>query len=192
MGHPALQARELQSMAKKEQPESKRAHDIAAAIDALWPYQMEGLLFYAHFRLLRAGGNVRDSDARDLLHEAMLRTLDGRRVWNPQIPFKHHLMGCMSSIAHEFSKKANKLTELSDTHGSKNDVEAAVDAKINTDRLRIHLKGDVVALNVLDTLLDGVSPKEALEALHINTHVYLAARKRISRLCARLFSPARE
>jgi DNA-directed RNA polymerase specialized sigma24 family protein len=176
-------------MAAKKRPTAKRAGDIATAIDALTRREIDGLLFCGYFRLRRAGGMVTASEAKDLLQEAILRTLDGRRTWKPGITFRKHLEECIRSIAHDTVKKAYKSTELLDVHSSEDNPEDAVNAKIETERLMASLRDDAVALSVLESVLNGASPKEAQRALKMNARQYEAARKRISRKSGRLFRP---
>jgi DNA-directed RNA polymerase specialized sigma24 family protein len=170
----------------------RTAPGVAAVVAALPDCELDRMVSYAFFRLRRAGGNASQTDPRDLVQEAILRTLDGRRAVNPKIPFVSHLCGCISSIAHQAGRKARKSIALSDVHGCKANIDAEVDRKIIIDRLRTRLRTDPAALNVMESLLRGLSPKEAGHALNINSKLYWAARKRISRQCARLFPPSQE
>ena len=166
--------------------------DLIAAIDSLSEDEIDYLLNYAHYRMLRARAMVLHSDAEDLLNEAILRTRGGTRKWNPTKTFRAHLVGCMNSIANEWSKRGSKYTTLSDSHVSKYTTEAGVEARLNLDRLQRSLRGDSVALSVLETVQDGLSPKEACQLLNIDEHIYWAARKRLKRQYDRLFGPSQD
>jgi hypothetical protein len=167
--------------------------EFLGAVGSLVREDIEVLLSYAHYRMLRVRGRVLHSDAEDLLSEAIIRTRDGRRTWNYRnIPFRIHLIGCMSSIAYEWSKKGSKYVALSDTQASKYNLEAEVDAKLNVARLRQCLEDDSVALSVLETVMQGLTAKEAQESLNFNAHVYQAARKRLKRHYDRLFGPKQD
>jgi hypothetical protein len=178
-------------LAKKSPPS---AEAIAAALHALVPSgEYERLVRFAHWRLLGIKVWVSDTEAQDLANEAIIRTLEGKRIWNPE---KHslfiHLVRCVSSIANERFKQTGKFAELSDVHASKERIQPQLEAKLNMQRLRTRLRGDKIALSVLETMLDDDPPMEARKALKIPPNVYAAARKRIYRQAKRLFGPAED
>jgi hypothetical protein len=178
-------------LAEKSPPS---AEVLAAALDALTASgEYKRLLRYAHYRLLGVKVWVSDTDATDLANEAIIRTLEGKRIWDStKHPLFIHLLGCVNSMANGRFKQAAKFTELSDVHASKERIEPQLEAKANIERLRTRLRGDVVGLKVLETLLDGDSPMEAQKVLKIPQFVYAAARKRIYRQAKRLFGPAKD
>jgi hypothetical protein len=177
-------------LAKKSPPSPEV---VSAALEALTASgEYERLLRFAHYRMLGVRVWVSDTDAKDLANEAIIRTLEGKRIWDPEKqPLFIHLLGCVSSIANGRFKQAAKFTELSDSHVSKERIQPQLEAKANIERLRSRLRGDTVALRVLQTLLDGDPPMEAQETLRIPQKVYTAARKRIYRQAVRLFGPGK-
>jgi DNA-directed RNA polymerase specialized sigma24 family protein len=145
--------------------------------------------------MLGPGWNLRHADAEDMLNEAVTRTLEPeRRRWKRGISIHDHLLGCMRSIANEFFQKANRqpASELLDSHpADPYRPDAALDARRHIHDLLHHLEGDVVALDVLQTLRDELLPPDAQDKLGITADVYWAARKRILRRLRALVFPAR-
>lgn len=125
-------------------------------------------------------GRLHYADAEDLLHEALVKTLDGTRRWRHGVTFMQHMVGCMSSIANNWFEQAGRNTELSDTQASSPALDSVIDSLAAVNRLRDHLES-VVALDVLDTLLEGYTPAEAQGVFGIPQGVYWAARKQIRR-----------
>jgi DNA-directed RNA polymerase specialized sigma24 family protein len=178
---------------------------FAAALKALSEKDKEILKRFARFKMFPLTAKVRHSDAEDLLHEAIKRTLNGDRKWNPDATVVKHLIGCMSSIASEWYKEASKHTELSnspDSHQASGSIEAEARLILNEaeaktrliiEQTRAHLQdeGDSDALSVLESLLQGHRPAEARQKLNMAPEVYIAAKKRIQRLVRRLISTGR-
>jgi hypothetical protein len=100
-----------------------------------------------------------------------------------------HLKGCVRSIANQYEKEGRRRSE-------KPPEELAVDDREGIHRammfraVRVVLKPDVVALEVLNLLLDGHSAGSVRSILNIEPIVYNAARKRIIR-CLRATFAAR-
>jgi len=177
----------------EELPPSREA--VQAAIDALSAEERQRLKRFGYWRMARVTGRVRHADGDDLLQEAIARTLEGKRLWNPKHTFFYHLASCMSSIANELAKQGGRLTELIDPdfHPSNDEnIQMELEVKAHIDRLRKRLQGDTVALEVLQTLLDGEPPREARNALKLQPNIYEAARKRISRAANQLFGPSKD
>ena len=83
---------------------------VIAAIERLSDADMQKLKRYAGFKALQMRGAVFHSGADDLLHDAIERTLDGRRKWDEaNVEFTVHLIGCMRSIVSEFRQEAERL-----------------------------------------------------------------------------------
>jgi hypothetical protein len=141
------------------------------------------LLTYARFRMFRVN---QDSEERDLYHEAILRTLDGRRKWDPAVvEVMTHLRRSMRSIAFEWGNKSRDFTELPELEDG-GQAEARIEASLTIQDVRIALACDRLALHVLDAMVVGLTPAEARRSLHMSTNVYRSARKRISRTKQRL------
>jgi DNA-directed RNA polymerase specialized sigma24 family protein len=181
---------------KGEKPPKKldRIYGPGTLVDALTLLcesgEYEKLMRYAYYRMSGIRGRVFDTDARDLLHEAITRTWKGIRLWNPkkQTLF-NHLVGCMRSIGNELSKKGGRFTTSSEWVVSPEDIHRQFEAKANLQRLRTRLRADTLGLAVLESMLNGETPMEAQASLKIALWDYDAARKRVIRLARRLFRP---
>jgi len=173
---------------------------ILAALNALTADERQRLKRFAYYRMLAVTALVHHAGGDDLQQEAITRTLEGKRIWNPKNTFFQHLVSTMSSNANELAKECGRITELQDRHPStEENIQTRLEAKAlrlqiraHMNRLRSRLQGDTLALEVLETLLDGKPPREALTALRMQPDVYAAARKRIDRAARRLFGPAEE
>lgn len=140
-------------------------------------------------------------DGRDLLNEAVLRTLDGRREWPAGVPVTVYLDNAMRSIADEARKELARERPAGDGHdpgsviGNYADpgpsVEARVYARLEleavVERLEARLSGDAQALAVLIGEMEGWSAAELLELEPMNANDYAAARKRLRRAVEREF-----
>lgn len=184
-------AHKVLALPDDDNPDDKRLPDdearrIAAAIHALTPQERAMLYRYAQFKLLGASARLRDFDLMDLFQEAVMRTWEGTRVWNPEISFVLHLKGCIRSIADERFKAARQLYALEcelqrELHKSTPVDHESWDAAGIFGQLRNRLKGDSVALGVLESILEGDSAAETRRKLNMEANVYNAARKRIVR-----------
>jgi hypothetical protein len=136
---------------------------------------------FANYKLL--GGRVSYAEDKDLLHEAIVRTLDGRRQWNQQkVDLVTHLKGCMSSIADEWWKGRKSEWSLIDPSFSIDaEQEHEIRARQALALLRKRLRGDVDAMRVFECRLKGSSAAETRQELNISAAVYEAARKKLSR-----------
>jgi DNA-directed RNA polymerase specialized sigma24 family protein len=161
-------------------------HDRAeflAAWEALSGAEIARLMNFARYRMAPVTGRLDDSNAKDLLHEALVKTLEGTRPWRRGLPFTHHLFGCMRSISHNWFEQAGRHTELSDVHASSTSLDSALDAQSCIDWIRERLGQDglQVALRVLECWLNGHTAAETQQILGIPEDVYWAARKQIRR-----------
>jgi DNA-directed RNA polymerase specialized sigma24 family protein len=189
-----------QPVPPEETPPAKY-HDqaeVLAAFRALSAADMKRLMSSARFRMFSVRGRLPDLDAEDLLHEAMVKTLNGERRWRHGVSFMKHMTDCMRSIANNWLKRAIRFREaryedldaqaelsgaLSNTR--EEDLLFSNDDRMNT--LRRAMGNDAIAANVLDSLADGYSPAEAEALLRISDKVYWAARKTIRRRVEALF-----
>src|ERR1022692_2869562 len=129
--------------------------EVLAAYLALSKSDIGRLMAYARFRTFSVRGRFHHADAGDLFHEALVRTLDATRPWRKGVTFINHLVGCMRSIVNNWSEKASRFTELSDTPAPSPSMESAIDAQSHIDRLRGLLSKNRLALSILDAWLDG-------------------------------------
>jgi hypothetical protein len=101
---------------------------------------------------------VASMDGEELLFEALERTLDERRRWNPSaVDFVGHLIGVMRSIAsHEAERRGMNTVGLTSSMDlvAPEDLESTVSAEQQIRRLRAHFgeQDDSAALQVLDAM----------------------------------------
>jgi hypothetical protein len=149
------------------------------------PKAISALIRYAKCKMWGIKATVTTSDAEDLLHEAIQKTLDGGRKWKAdERDLENHLKQCMSSIANGWYKRGRRTTQLPEHLPQHLETPARqhdeAEARQKIDTIRQALRGDVVALSVLESMLYEESRKDALRRLHISEAVYAAAKKRIS------------
>jgi len=161
--------------------------EALAAFQSLSRADMARLVGYARYRMFPLRGRLHDADAEDLLHEALVKTFDDTRPWRHGVGFVQHLVGCMSSIAHNWFEKAGRYTELSDVQAPTPSIDSAMDARAATERLLRELREDAIACSALQAWLDGWTPAEMEKFLHIREDAYRAAWKRIRRRADVLF-----
>jgi DNA-directed RNA polymerase specialized sigma24 family protein len=167
-------------------PPDKPALEISTAFEALTKEQLSSLYRYAQFKAVGLRGYCSANDPMDFLQEAMLRTLNGRRKWNPQkVDFFTHLKGCIRSIANELFKQERKYVPLTEELPDRYDDEFRRWANERAEQvihdLRTRLHGNSVALKVLRCMLEGHRPAETRRILGIQANVYNAARRHIIR-----------
>ena len=172
----------------------KTYHDkteILAALEALAQDKeaIASILGIAVYRILGAYGHARRDEAEDLFNEAVAKTLNFERKWKRGISFRNHILACMRSEANNRFKKTRRYVKspIENAGTISQRIEPAIEARANTNRLRNALKDDSIALDVLETMLDGCKPQEATERLRISPNVYWSARGRIYRLAEKLF-----
>lgn len=165
-------------------PGSTRAESVIFNLKHLSESDASELKRYAAFMALRIHKAVFHAGAQDLLHEAIARTMDGRRNQPSGVDFVTHLKGCMRSIAWEYTEDAARERSYSQT-AERDRLTASVStddlARETLQRIRTHLKADKVALRVFDRLREGYKAAEIQKLLGIDDRVYQAARKKIYR-----------
>jgi len=174
-----------------QQAVRKADPQVVAAIDALTPEDVQRLENYARLKMSRLAGTVRVHEWKDLLQQAVFKTLYGDRPWSPdakdksgnEVTFLQHLFGCMRSIAHGWLEKEGRYTSLSSQEISATYPDAELEARMRVEELRdaFEKKYDTTAIVVLHTIEEGYSPKEAQEKFDLHPDGYWAARKRIGR-----------
>jgi hypothetical protein len=159
------------------------------ALEKLSEEDTHSLISYAHFKMAAIRGFVFSDDVYELLNEAVARTLDGRRKWDPkQVGFVLHLKGCMRSITSDLLRRNYRESEAvveferrlnrGMTDKEKSDKEWPA---IILERTRLRLIDDGIALQIFDRLLQGLTRAQICRTLDMRIDVYDAARKRISR-----------
>lgn len=185
---------ELQPTSSSSNPPPEPPSSPLAAIEALLTNATEKarLYRYAYWRALPMRQTVHHSDADDLVNDAIERTLDGRREWHAaERTMLQHLLRVISSIADEWYKEMKKYSELLDVHSSLDAAQMQMLPQIGFQRMKCRLKGDVLAVAVLESLLNDEKPSEAVVTLNISKRVYEAARRRVLRRGQEVFSSPR-
>jgi RNA polymerase sigma factor (sigma-70 family) len=155
----------------------------AGALNALKTDDYGRLFKFAEFTAMKFSGRVKDSNAEDLLHEAIVRVLDERNIrkWYPRkVEFLTFLRGCIRSIANEWYQHARD-TELPDELLSPIRHDAQAEASMMIEKIREKLKGRPHAVEIFDLKCEGRTAKEIQKHLGINEQVYAAAVKWIER-----------
>jgi hypothetical protein len=157
-------------------------NEVLAAIHGLSDKEIARMLGFARFRLMGDSGRFGDADTEDLFIDAVIRTMEGKRRWKLGVSLFNHFVAVMRSIGHQRYKRASRCVPLDDSIAETKQEFSIVDAKSNVARLKDRLHGDSMALRVLETMMDGLSPRDARILLGMSDEVYWAARKRIRRV----------
>lgn len=166
--------------------------DVGAALEALSDNDLLRLRALAQ---LRARGLPSGVAWSDLLHEAVVRALDGTRRWPPGVPLLAFLAGIMRSLCKEHwhrRRRENALLQAGDTTplalvgaGPGIDPErvyAAAEALAAVDRLFV---SDTVALKVIAGLTNGLGAEEIQRRYGLSVVEYDTARRRMRRALLR-------
>ena len=132
-------------------------------------------------------------DWQELLHEAVLRALDGSRAWPPGVPLVAFLAGIMRSLRSDHWRRHRagaallpvQAADTADPPSEAPDPErivAAVQALAAIDRL---FADDPAALAVILGLSQGLSAKEIRRRAGLSETEYDSTRKRMRRALLR-------
>jgi DNA-directed RNA polymerase specialized sigma24 family protein len=179
----------------KEREEGAAApppRDVGAALEALSDDDLLRLRAIARLRARGLPGGVAWSD---LLHEAVLRALEGTRRWPPGVPLLAFLAGIMRSLCDEQWRRRrregsvprpnNAVTDTPADMASDADPErvyAAAEALAAVDRLFV---SDTVALKVIAGLTNGLGAEEIQRHYGLSAVEYDTARRRMRRALLR-------
>jgi len=166
--------------------------DVGAALEALSDDDLLRLRALARLRARGLPGGVAWSD---LLHEAVLRALEGTRHWPPGVPLLAFLAGIMRSLCDEQwrrRRRAGALPQPDDTTtatlagtGTEMDPErvyAAMEALAAVDRLFV---SDTAALKVIAGLTNGLGAEEIQRHYGLTAIEYDTTRRRMRRALLR-------
>jgi len=172
----------------------KSPEEIWAAVQALSPAELRKLESYARWRMKSVGRKAFGRNAKDLLEEATIATVEGRRRWKEGVDFFQHLIGAMRSISSswraatgeeylesEFAKTKDESTLLQRSVTTVDDPERIVIAKEQLDLVRRLFAKDVPASQVIELLGLEYTGKEIQSQLGLSEHEYQAISKRIRR-----------
>ena len=142
-------------------------------------------------------------DWQDLLHEAIVRLLDGSRQWPQDVSLVVFLRETMRSIASDYWRRLEKPVVMSESDlavnrqagGSALDnaedpatsPECRVSAVETLARIEEVFRNDDDALMVMTGMAIGKSPKEIQEEAGMNETRYASTQRRIRRVLAREF-----
>jgi len=143
-------------------------------------------------------GGTPFTSSQDLLHEVIVKVLDGDRHWPPDVELGMFIAGCVRSIASN-SRKRIEMTNLpldalheDDSLGRRPAYEAvmsAEDAALLKERnaithkaakfARATLGNDEAGLQVLEAMLAGLDPRDMCSAFGMDVLAVKAARQRV-------------
>jgi DNA-directed RNA polymerase specialized sigma24 family protein len=187
MTHPAQRWKESGGEVAAPPP-----RDVGAALEAMSEDDLLRLRALARLRARGLPGGVAWSD---LLHEAVLRALEGTRRWPPGVPLLAFLAGIMRSLCDEQWRRRRReswLPGLEDTMAATladtapeidpERVFAAAEALAAVDRL---FASDAVALKVIAGLTNGLGAEEIQRHYGLSAVDYDTARRRMRRALLR-------
>lgn len=129
-------------------------------------------------------------DWQELLHEAVLRALDGSRPWPPDVPLIAFLAGIMRSLRSDHWRRHRAMAaalsaqaaEVADQAPDPERIAAATQALAAIDRL---FADDPAALAVILGLSQGLSAGEIRQRAGLSGTEYESTRKRMRRALLR-------
>ncbi|KMO21073.1 hypothetical protein SQ03_04275 [Methylobacterium platani JCM 14648] len=129
-----------------------------------------------------------ETDWADLLNEAIVRALDGTRLWPPEVPILAFLAGCMRSIEHDLRRRTalERAWREQDEPAGSIDPERAVAAAQALGAIVALFSGDATVLRIIEELGYGRSAAEICARHGLSRTDYDSARKRLRRALLRL------
>jgi DNA-directed RNA polymerase specialized sigma24 family protein len=174
------------------------ATDSAAAVSrALAELSEAQLLRLGAVARLRARALPGGISWSDLLHEALVRALDGSRQWPAGVPILVFLAGVMRSICDEIWRHRRRertlialgeaaAAESQDVPCAAPDQERVLAASEALAELYRLFAGDAVALRILSGLANGLSPADIRVTHGLSEVEYDSARRRMRRALVRV------
>ena len=173
----------------------RTAADAASAIEALSETDLVRLKALAQLWSRGLPGGL---GWADVLHEAIVRVLDGSRVWPFGVPILAFLSGVMRSICHDYWRRARHeqrmLVSRDDESQAASSTEP-VDEVSDPERVAVAVAGlaevfrlfagDPVALKIIDGMANGLVAKDICRAYGISALDYDTARRRMRRTLLR-------
>ena len=176
------------------QRETATREECAAALHELSEADLRRLDELAR---LRAAG-LASVDGRDLLHEAIVRMLDGKRRWPQDVPLLVFLRETMRSIANDHWRRQESPIVAAESETADGTVAMAADVSMAPEartgaaqalaRIEELFKGDADAQAVMVGMVSGKAPAEIQEENTMNGTRYATTQRRIRRGLAQLFS----
>jgi DNA-directed RNA polymerase specialized sigma24 family protein len=163
---------------------------VREALENLTAVELLRLHKFAEWRIQALGRKRHGRTAEDLLHDAVVATIEGGRVWRDGIDLIQHLCGAMRSISCAWSHKRDEYldSELAETDESfieslaaSDDFERSFAAQKEFEAIQALFAGDVVASKVLACFYFGYTPKERYRTFGLSAKDYEAGVRRIRR-----------
>lgn len=164
------------------------------AFEALTPTEKMGLEVYAS----RCAQGTRYSDSMDIIHEAIVRVLDGRRHWPRSVALVVFLANCVKSIASasrtSYEARHCEADDLDGAEGGERPLchqpcESTEDVALRRERERLAedavdfvrglLAEDFDGIRVLNGMVAEISPQEMRDAFGMDGKSFAAARQRV-------------
>jgi DNA-directed RNA polymerase specialized sigma24 family protein len=183
----------IRGLALSWSEEAAKSNDrIWEAAYALTQEQLVRLKEFAQWRMRVVGRKALGRNAEDLVSEALVSTLEGRRVWNEEVDFYRHLLGAIRSISSRWRGTAVEeypQSQLSNEPGqgpiesvaTNVDPERILGAKERLEQVKKLFETDSLASQVVALFGLGYTAKEVQKELAISAREYGAAAKRIRR-----------
>ncbi len=173
----------------------RTAADAASAIEALSETDLARLKALAQ---LWSRGLPEGFGWADVLHEAIVRVLDGSRVWPFGVPILAFLSGVMRSICDDYWRRVRheqRLLVSRDDQSRGGSLADPVDEVSDPERVAVAVAslaeifrlfaGDPIALKIIDGMANGLAAREICSAYGISALDYDTARRRMRRTLLR-------
>ena len=181
-------------------PKVASKQDVVDGLRALTDADLRRLELIARMRTI----GLHEVEWQDLLHEAIVRMLDGTRQWPKDVGLVVFLRQTMRSIASDYwrRRKISPVVAESQLHNPSSEgegtfLEAVVDLTADPERdaaaaetiaqIEQAFRGDSEALDVLWGMAIGKSPREIQDEGHMDARRYASVQRRIRRTLAKVF-----
>jgi DNA-directed RNA polymerase specialized sigma24 family protein len=178
--------------------------EIAAAIQVLKPAELVRIRKFAYLRYWTLGRRGAGLSPEDLIQDAMMAILDGRRKWRrSRVDFVMLLIGVIKSLSSHIveGKARDAFDDVVEYHAPEEDTDALDrmpspaalrpeeqleaeelerEATALDGRIRDHFKDDDHALTIYQGLCESMKPAEIREC-GLSEKEYDAAQKRLKR-----------
>jgi DNA-directed RNA polymerase specialized sigma24 family protein len=169
--------------------------DAASAIQALSETDLVRLKALARLWSRGLPGGI---GWADVLHEAIVRVLDGSRVWPPDVPTLAFLSGVMRSICDDYWRRVRheqRLLVSRDDESRCSGAAEPADEVSDPERVAVAVAGlaeiyrlfatDPIALQIIDGMSNGLAAKDICTTYGIAALDYDTARRRMRRALLR-------
>ncbi len=168
------------SLEPESPAETYTAAEIREAVKTLTAQHKTALV-----KLAKAYAMKTSFGREDLLHEAYMRVLDGRRKWPRSVAVVPFLAGVMKSIAWDWqAERRDESVEVGDV-GYEDQTAAA---RIDLQKVIVLFDDDPIAQKMVIALLDGARGEELRELSGLNKTQYESKRAKIRRRIEKVWS----